>query len=83
MFVIRHDIDLNEAAAVKADLLAAIETHGSRDFAVDLSAGAPNQVALQLGFAALKELEARQFALAAGPNLEAVIKRQTAASELE
>ena len=83
MYPIAHDLDPQQAQDAKRDLLAAIDGIGTIDpprFALDLTEGAPTQIALQLGFAAIAELRARQIEPAPGPVLSVELALQVHAA---
>lgn len=73
MYMIANDLELKNAEDVTLDLLSEIESQSSGVFALDIGDGTPSQIALQIGFAAIKELERRQIELKRGPALEAAL----------
>jgi hypothetical protein len=80
MFIIEQSVDVKDAEKIKTALLSALDEHKKGGFPLDLSGPEPSQVALQIGIAGMKELEARGLDPMPGIFLEAILLNNIAAS---
>ena len=81
MFVIEENIDVKCVLEAKKALLSAIDAQEGGRFAFDLSGPEPSQIALQLGLAALKELDARAIEPAPGKHMADLVDSDAAQLE--
>ena len=81
MFIIEQTVDVKDAEKTKTALLLALDECETGGFSIDFSGPEPTQIALQIGIAGIKELEARGLGPMPGTFLQAIISNDAAASK--